>query len=105
MDEAERNLPAPAAKRPSRKRRSVSYAKKKNPATPSSDEVALLDVLLKGFGISNDAQLAAWLGIDKSLIYATRAGKRRLGRKTAAGHRSALENFGPYGLPERTIDH
>lgn len=56
-----------------------SYADHKHPVTKISDEVALLDALLKGFKISNDAQLAAWLGIDKSLLYATRAGKRRLG--------------------------
>lgn len=56
-----------------------SYANNQSPATKNSDEVALLDVLLNGFGISNDARLAAWLGIDKSLIYAVRAGKRRLG--------------------------
>jgi len=42
-------------------------------------ESELLDTLLEGFKIKNDAQLAAWLGVDKSLIYAIRAGKRRLG--------------------------
>lgn len=90
-----------------------SYAKKKNPATPISDEVALLDVLLKGFGISNDAQLAAWLGIDKSLIYATRAGKRRLGiipRLKILDHmgflkaRSILESILPENLGSLLVE-
>lgn len=44
-----------------------------------ANENALLDKLLRGFNIKNDAQLATWLGIDKSLVYAVRAGKRRLG--------------------------
>jgi hypothetical protein len=58
-----------------------SYRQKKAQRNSSriSEETLLLDTLLSGFGIKNDAQLAVWLGIDKSLLYATRAGKRRLG--------------------------
>ena len=90
-----------------------SYAKKNTPATLISDEVVLLDVLLKGFGISNDAQLAAWLGIDKSLIYATRAGKRRLGiipRLRILDHmgflkaRSILESIIPENLGSLLVE-
>lgn len=90
-----------------------SYTEKKNPATPNSDEIALLDLLLKGFGISNDAQLAAWLKIDKSLIYATRAGKRRLGiipRLRILDHigflkaRSILESILPVNLASLLVE-
>lgn len=90
-----------------------SYANKKNRATQTSDEVALLDALLKGFGISNDAQLAAWLEIDKSLIYAVRAGKRRLGiipRLRILDHigflkaRSILESILPENLANVLVE-
>lgn len=94
------NLDGPHSSREMRKRnaqtecsRAIEQATKKMTSptssyTPSlqkinaisiSDEIALLDRLLCGFELKNDAQLAAWLGVDKSLIYATRAGKRRLG--------------------------
>lgn len=53
--------------------------KASGPGTPEERECALLDALIVGFNLRNDAQLAVWLGVDKSLIYATRAGKRRLG--------------------------
>lgn len=70
-----------AAKAKKRTSETSSYYQKsdrdKSPQT--AEEVLLLDTLLLGFGIKNDAQLALWLGIDKSLLYATRAGKRRLG--------------------------
>lgn len=59
-----------------------SYATNNRSASETKscrEECLLLDRLLTGFHIKNDAQLAAWLGIDKSLIYAVRAGKRRLG--------------------------
>lgn len=90
-----------------------SYAGKNSLATKITDEVALLDVLLNGFGISNDAQLAAWLGIDKSLIYATRAGKRRLGlipRLKILDHigflkaRSILESILPENLSSLLVE-
>ncbi len=77
-----------------------------------ADEIALLDALLAGFNIKNDAQLAIWLGIDKSLIYATRAGKRRLGlvqRLKILDHigflkaRSLLEAILPENLAKEVI--
>lgn len=90
-----------------------SYANKKSHATQNSDEIALLDALLKGFEISNDAQLAAWLEIDKSLIYAVRAGKRRLGiipRLRILDHigflkaRSILESILPENLANVLVE-
>ncbi len=90
-----------------------SYVNQKSPATQTLDEVALLDALLKGFGISNDAQLAAWLEIDKSLIYAVRAGKRRLGiipRLRILDHigflkaRSILESILPENLANVLVE-
>jgi hypothetical protein len=59
-----------------------SYSQRRgfaNPSSSNADEILLLDTLLTGFNIKNDSQLALWLGIDKSLLYAIRAGKRRLG--------------------------
>jgi hypothetical protein len=90
-----------------------SYPNKRSAATKNSDEIALLDTLLKGFGISNDAQLAAWLGIDKSLIYFVRAGKRRLGiipRLRILDHigflkaRSILESILPENLAKVLVE-
>ncbi len=90
-----------------------SYEKIIDAATQNSIEVELLDTLLKGFGIRNDAQLAAWLHIDKSLIYAVRAGKRRLGivpRLRVLDHigflkaRSILESILPDNLAKVLVD-
>lgn len=58
---------------------SSSRANAIEPGSPEERECALLDALIAGFNLRNDAQLAIWLGVDKSLIYLTRAGKRRLG--------------------------
>lgn len=85
---------------------------KKSTTGQIADEIALLDKLLQGFGIRNDAQLASWLGIDKSLIYATRAGKRRLGlmqRLKILDHigflkaRSILESILPENLARELV--
>ncbi len=76
-----------------------SYSTKKTnasgPATPEERECALLDALIVGFNLKNDAQLAVWLGVDKSLIYATRAGKRRLG---IAQRLKILDHIGFLGM-------
>lgn len=89
------------------------YTDQGEAATKNSDEVALLDVLLRGFGIKNDAQLAAWLEIDKSLLYAVRAGKRRLGlvpRLRVLDHigflkaRSILESILPENLAKVLVE-
>lgn len=58
---------------------SYNTKSKRSSSISALDEAVLLDTLRQGFGIRNDAQLAAWLGIDKSLIYLVRSGKRRLG--------------------------
>lgn len=42
-------------------------------------ECKLLDSIRSGFNIPTDAALAAWLGIDKSMISSVRAGTRKLG--------------------------
>lgn len=42
-------------------------------------ECQLLDSIRIGFDIQSDAALAAWLGIDKSMISSVRTGTRRLG--------------------------
>lgn len=90
-----------------------SYPNKQSAATQNSDEITLLDTLLKGFAISNDAQLAAWLGIDKSLIYSVRAGKRRIGiipRLRILDHigflkaRSILESILPENLAKVLVE-
>ncbi|MBT9521301.1 MAG: hypothetical protein IV101_10430 [Dechloromonas sp.] len=48
-------------------------------ATETHAEAQLLDCLRAGFNIPTDVALAAWLGIDKSMISSVRAGTRKLG--------------------------
>jgi len=45
----------------------------------ANPEIELLDQVKKGFALSSDAALATLLGIDRTSIYAVRAGKGRLG--------------------------
>jgi DNA-binding XRE family transcriptional regulator len=45
---------------------------------PDDSESRLLDEIRKGFGFESDAQLAAWLGVDRTAIYAVRDGRSRL---------------------------
>lgn len=48
-------------------------------AIDAKAECRLLDSVRAGFNISSDAALAAWLGIDKSMISCVRSGTKKLG--------------------------
>ena len=60
--------------------KSTVHPKVKQQVSIDADaECQLLDSIRIGFNIPSDAALAAWLGIDKSMISSVRTGTRKLG--------------------------